>query len=63
MGLQWYHTYLYPCTITVPVMKYFAGKVMNEDDISDHMPYTTLMFTNGQGFNYTWNGTEVSAYQ
>ncbi|KAG0711114.1 Alkaline phosphatase, tissue-nonspecific isozyme [Chionoecetes opilio] len=35
------------------------GKVMNEEDVSDHLPYTTLMFTNGEGFNYTWNGTEV----
>ncbi|KAK3868630.1 hypothetical protein Pcinc_025993 [Petrolisthes cinctipes] len=35
------------------------GTVINEDDVSDHMPYTTLMFTNGPGFNYTWNGAEV----
>lgn len=35
------------------------GKVMNEDDVSDHLPYTTLMFTNGEGFNYTWDGQEV----
>ncbi|XP_045602749.1 alkaline phosphatase isoform X2 [Procambarus clarkii] len=35
------------------------GVVMNEDDVSDHMPYTTLMFTNGHGFNYTWTGEEV----
>ncbi|KAK8731360.1 hypothetical protein OTU49_007564 [Cherax quadricarinatus] len=34
------------------------GVVMN-DDVEDHMPFTTLMFTNGHGFNYTWNGEKV----
>lgn len=30
-------------------------------DISkiDNMPYTTLMFTNGPGFNYTTDGSRV----
>nr|QYL02844.1 alkaline phosphatase [Scylla paramamosain] len=35
------------------------GVTINEEDVSDHLPYTTLMFTTGEGFNYTWNGTEV----
>lgn len=35
------------------------GVTMNEDDVSDHLPYTTLMFTTGEGFNYTWNGTDI----
>lgn len=35
------------------------GVVMNEEDVSDHLPYTTLMFTNGHGFNYSWNGEHV----
>ncbi|XP_045139369.1 alkaline phosphatase-like [Portunus trituberculatus] len=35
------------------------GVTLNENDVSDHLPYTTLMFTTGEGFNYTWNGSEV----
>ncbi|XP_063600536.1 alkaline phosphatase-like [Penaeus indicus] len=35
------------------------GKVEFNEDVTDGMPYTTLMFTNGHGFNYTWNGKEV----
>ena len=45
--------------VVIQVCLVCTGKVMNEDDVSDHLPYTTLMFTNGEGFNYTWNGTEV----
>lgn len=25
----------------------------------DGLPYTTLMFTTGQGYSYTWDGTKV----
>lgn len=35
------------------------GTTINDEDVSDGLPYTTLMFTNGEGFNYTWNGTDV----
>ncbi|KAK7023361.1 hypothetical protein SK128_005257 [Halocaridina rubra] len=35
------------------------GIVTETEDISDGLPFTTLMFTNGQGYNYSWNGKEV----
>eukprot|EP00397_Hematodinium_sp_SG-2012_P034091 GEMP01036519.1.p1 GENE.GEMP01036519.1~~GEMP01036519.1.p1 ORF type:complete len:570 (+),score=35.91 GEMP01036519.1:238-1947(+) len=35
------------------------GVTINEDDVSDHLPFTTLMFTNGHGYNYSWNGEHV----
>ncbi|XP_068248900.1 alkaline phosphatase-like [Palaemon carinicauda] len=35
------------------------GLVETSEDISDGLPYTTLMFTNGPGFNYTWNHLKV----
>ncbi|XP_068249188.1 alkaline phosphatase-like [Palaemon carinicauda] len=35
------------------------GIVTESDDISDGLPYTTLTFANGHGFNYSWNGIEV----
>lgn len=33
---------------------------MNEKDVTDSLPYTTLMFTNGHGYNYTWDGEKVN---
>lgn len=35
------------------------GVVENNPDVTDGMPYTTLMFTTGHGFNYTWDGEKV----
>ncbi|XP_069991183.1 alkaline phosphatase-like [Penaeus vannamei] len=35
------------------------GVVENNPDVTDGMPYTTLMFTTGHGYNYTWDGEKV----
>ena len=29
------------------------------DKVTDDMPHTTLMFTNGPGFNFSWDGEKV----
>ncbi|XP_064096223.1 alkaline phosphatase-like [Macrobrachium nipponense] len=31
------------------------GLIETSEDVSDGLPYTTLMFTNGPGYNFTWN--------
>ncbi|KAK4311817.1 hypothetical protein Pmani_016712 [Petrolisthes manimaculis] len=33
--------------------------VSNLKDVTDELPHSTLMFSMGQGYNYTWNGTKV----
>ncbi|XP_069975298.1 alkaline phosphatase, tissue-nonspecific isozyme [Penaeus vannamei] len=33
--------------------------LVNYEKVTDGLPFTTLMFTNGFGFNYTWNGEKV----
>ncbi|XP_063595764.1 uncharacterized protein LOC134772650 [Penaeus indicus] len=48
--------------LTVHLSFYFftlLGVVENNPDVTDGMPYTTLMFTTGHGFNYTWDGEKV----
>lgn len=35
------------------------GIIETSTDVSDGLPFTTLMFTNGHGYNYTWNGKTV----
>ncbi|XP_066946181.1 alkaline phosphatase-like [Macrobrachium rosenbergii] len=35
------------------------GIVETSDDVSDGLPFTTLMFTNGHGYNFTWDGHGV----
>ncbi|XP_064096244.1 alkaline phosphatase-like isoform X2 [Macrobrachium nipponense] len=35
------------------------GIVTESEDISDGLPFTTLTFANGHGFNYSFNGKEV----
>ncbi|XP_068249172.1 alkaline phosphatase-like [Palaemon carinicauda] len=36
------------------------GLVETSDDVSDGLPFTTLMFTNGHGYNFTWDGHGVT---
>ncbi|XP_071535397.1 alkaline phosphatase-like [Panulirus ornatus] len=33
--------------------------VTTYDKVADGLPYTTLMFTTGQGYSYTWDGEKV----
>ncbi|KAK3866893.1 hypothetical protein Pcinc_027603 [Petrolisthes cinctipes] len=33
--------------------------VSNLEDVTDELPHSTLMFSMGQGYNYTWNGTKA----
>ncbi|XP_064096250.1 alkaline phosphatase-like [Macrobrachium nipponense] len=35
------------------------GVVTESEEISDGLPFTTLTFANGHGFNYSFNGNEV----
>lgn len=41
-------------------MKLFSpGTALYEEGVTDGMEHTTLMFTTGPGFNYTWDGEKV----
>ncbi|XP_053649511.2 alkaline phosphatase isoform X3 [Cherax quadricarinatus] len=33
--------------------------ITTSEYVTDGLPYTTLMFTTGQGYNYTWDGQKV----